>query len=54
MRNKRETSPESIVREIKRKTRRKFSAEKKIHEFGTGYCVPNLAPNLVSYCLRDL
>lgn len=30
MRNKKETSPESIVREIKRKTRRKFSAEEKI------------------------
>ena len=31
MRTKKETSPESIVREIKRKTRRKFSAEEKIH-----------------------
>ncbi len=30
MRSKKETSPESIVREIKRKTRRKFSAEEKI------------------------
>jgi transposase len=30
MRTKKETSPESIVQEIKRKTRRKFSAEEKI------------------------
>jgi len=30
MRTKKDTSPESIVREIKRKTRRKFSAEEKI------------------------
>lgn len=30
MSTKKETSPESIVREIKRKTRRKFSAEEKI------------------------
>lgn len=30
MSTKKETAPESIVREIKRKTRRKFSAEEKI------------------------
>lgn len=30
MRTKKETSPECIVREIKRKTRRKFSTEEKI------------------------
>ena len=30
MRTKSETSPESIVREIKRKTRRKFGPEEKI------------------------
>lgn len=30
MSTKKKTSPESIVREIKRKTRRKFSAEEKI------------------------
>ena len=30
MSTKKKTSPESIVREIKRKTRRKFTAEEKI------------------------